>query len=50
MGLEITDFRCNRQNLAVYSCEFLEMLRLEEGFVFRKLLQIKKNPNMKTLM
>jgi hypothetical protein len=37
----------NEQNLAVYNCEFLEILRLEEGFVVGKLFKIKKEPQYK---
>jgi hypothetical protein len=30
----------NAQNLTVYNCEFLEMLRHSEGFVVRKLFKM----------
>jgi hypothetical protein len=40
----------NGQNLAVYNCESLEMLRHYEGFVVRKLFKIKRNPNINTLL
>jgi hypothetical protein len=50
MDQDVTDFGYNEQNLDVYSCEFLETLRLEEGFVVRELFKIKKNPNVKTFM
>jgi hypothetical protein len=42
--LVITDFGHNGQNLAVYNCGFLEMLRRYEGFLFRKLFKIKRTP------
>jgi hypothetical protein len=38
------------QNLAVYNCEFLKMLRHYEGFVVRKLFKLKENPNIKTFI
>lgn len=34
------DFGYNGQNLAVYACESLEMLRHEESFVVRKLFKM----------
>jgi hypothetical protein len=39
--------RYNRQNLAMYNREFLEMLRQEEGFVVTELFKIKKDPYMR---
>jgi hypothetical protein len=44
MYLSITDFGYKRLNVAVYSCEFLEMLRHPEVFVVRKLFRIRKSP------
>jgi hypothetical protein len=35
MASDITDFRYNGQNLAVYNCEFLMMFR-HKDFVVRK--------------
>jgi hypothetical protein len=42
MDPDITDFGYNRRNLAMYSCEFLEMLRHAEGSVITELFKIKK--------
>jgi hypothetical protein len=41
-------FLYNGQNLAVCSCEFLDMLRQYEGFVVRKLFEMNNNPNIQT--
>jgi hypothetical protein len=41
------EFWYNVQNRAVYDCEYLEMLRRWEGFVVRKILKIKRFPNIK---
>jgi hypothetical protein len=38
----------NGHNLAVYSWEFLEMLRHYEGFVDSEVFQIIKNRNIET--
>jgi hypothetical protein len=45
-----TKFGYNGRNLAVYSCEFVEMLRHCEGFVVRKLFKIKQKPQHRTLI
>jgi hypothetical protein len=48
MDMNIPHFDYNRQHLAVYNCDFLEMLRHCGDFIVRKLFRIKKNSNMKT--
>jgi hypothetical protein len=52
LKLVITDFEFNGQNLAVYNCDFSEMLRNYEGFIVRKLFKNirKSNPNIDTFM
>jgi hypothetical protein len=44
MDPDMVDFRYNVQNLVVYNCEFLKMMKHEEGLVARKLFNIKKDP------
>jgi hypothetical protein len=44
MDLGIMDFGYKGQNLAVYSSEFLGMLRRWEGFVVRKLFKTERIP------
>jgi hypothetical protein len=49
MNMGITDLRYYGQNLAVYNCEFLWILRHRRGFVVRQLSKLKKNANIKSL-
>jgi hypothetical protein len=43
MAPDTMDFGYNGQNLALYNCEFLEML-MHSAFVVRKLFKIKRTP------
>jgi hypothetical protein len=41
--------RYDGQTLAVCICEFLEILSLWEGFIVRKLIKMKSNPQYKNI-